>query len=380
VVVSMNYRLGPLGFLAHPALGGENDGHSGNYGLLDQRAAMQWVREHIAAFGGDPDNITLFGESAGGISVCSHLGSPMSTGLFHRAIVQSGPCGLHIPTLAEGESEGQRFATALACNEATDVLACLRNASVQDVLSALPTPSEIVSNDPMYGRWWPVADGAFIPVNPRQVIESGSFNRVPVMMGWNRDEGTLFVWLADRIGLTAEEYSQAIADFVGVDAEATARIVERYPLASYPSPWEAYAAVLGDYFLVCPAHRVMRAVSPHLASLYVYEFTYPDAMFVLSPDVSLKAFHSAEIQYVFGRPAGFGRSRFFGEELTLHRTMMGYWTRFATTGNPNAEGALQWPVYTETERQHMQLDVQPMVGSHARDSICEFWESFGLYD
>src|SRR5690349_6433505 len=177
IVVSINYRLGALGFLAHPALSAESPaGISGNYGILDQQLALRWVQDNIAGFGGDPKRVTIFGESAGGISVHTQLASPLAAGLFRRAIVQSGAVFAQ-PTLQAAEALGQHSADALGCSDQT--AACLRALSVDDVLANQPSGLQTTS---------PVIDGVVLPLPLRDAFQNGAFNRVPVMQGSNHDE------------------------------------------------------------------------------------------------------------------------------------------------------------------------------------------------
>lgn len=378
VVVSMNYRLGPLGFLAHPALTAEGGGHSGNYGLLDQRAALQWVRSHIAAFGGDPANVTLFGESAGGVSVCAHLVAPGSEGLFQRAIVESGPCGLRGGTLATGEMQGQRMQAALHCQAAADPLACMRAAPPSAVLSALPAPPGFVSTDPRYERWTPIEDGSFVPTDSVARVNAGTFLRVPLLFGWNADEGTLFAMLSGLTEMTAAQYPEAIRGILPGDTARGDRVLAQYPLSAYPSPWQAYSAALGDYLIACSARRTLRAMAAYTQAR-AYYFAYPNASFLAGSNVPLGAFHSAEVQFVFGHPGMVGSTRFTGEQLALNQSMMGYWARFARTGDPNGDGAPNWPVYTASGDMHLRLDAQPRTGTGASADACAFWEGLGVY-
>src|SRR5215813_3122463 len=183
VLVSMNYRLGVLGFLAHPALTAESPDHaSGDYGIMDQQAALRWVRRNIRSFGGDPSRVTIFGESAGGLSVHTHLASPLSAGLFHRAIVESGAYALSQPPLATAEAQGTAVAAAAGCSDQT--ASCLRSAPVDRLLAALRVSTVI-----------PDVDGKVLPQTIQAAFTSGNFNRVPVIEGSNHDEWRLFVAL-----------------------------------------------------------------------------------------------------------------------------------------------------------------------------------------
>jgi para-nitrobenzyl esterase len=209
VVVAPNYRLGPLGFLAHPALGAEDPGHpaSGNYGLMDQRAALAWVGENIAQFGGDPGNVTLAGTSAGADSVGLHLVSPGSLGLFHRAIVQSGSPTIRWPSRAEAESQGLEFASALGCIDPQSVPSCMRSKTFQQVLLALPQAAQQVTEPIGKTYWLPNVDGITIPDQPRSLFEQGAFQGVPTILGTNRDEGWgSFITRSFPSGVDAAQY------------------------------------------------------------------------------------------------------------------------------------------------------------------------------
>ena len=193
VVVAAHYRLGPFGFMGHPALTAEDPAYpsSGNYGFLDQRAALAWVRDHIAAFGGDPNNVTIGGQSAGSHSVSLHLVSPGSGSYFGRAIMQSGYASTRWPTLADAESLGTHFAAAVGCTDPAQVLGCMRSKTRNQVLLAFPNGQQEFSES---GRvaWGPVVDGLDVPDQPRTLYEDGTFNRVPIIIGATRDEGWIY--------------------------------------------------------------------------------------------------------------------------------------------------------------------------------------------
>ncbi len=399
VVVSMNYRLGQLGFLAHPELTAESpDAASGNYGLMDQTAALRWVRDNIESFGGDPDNVTIFGESAGAFSVCSHLASPKSVGLFHKAIMQSGSCERPWPTLAAAEAQGDAFAAALDCDTDDDVLACMRAKSFDDVLAALPpapnfgfTPSQGAS-----GSWGPVLDGSFFSEQPSDSFSSGNFNQVPTILGFTREEARLFVWLGEiaepPLEVTADNYEELIAYFLGGNTELAARAAEQYPLADYSEPAVALAAVATDTIFRCPG-KLEAAKLSAFTPTYLYQFEYQEGHSQLEvalpfiggslPSYDLGAFHGADIPYVFGYdPLLEINFEDFSTTLNTWQTgtadrdlwleiLSDFW-RFALTGNPSAPGAAQWPLYDEEADAHMVYDAEVRIGTNAAEN-CDFW-------
>ena len=373
VVVTLNYRLGQLGFLAHRALAAEDSTHptSGNYGFEDQIAALRWVRDNVAAFGGDPSNVTIFGETAGGWSVCTHLASPRSAGLFQRAIVESGLCIVPYPTLAAAETQGDRFAELIGCAGAADVAACLRGKSTAEVRATLPPDPNFAFSPGEWGRWQPTADGVDLPQQVEAALSSGGFNHVPVLIGSNRDEGTLFIAQArDDLGMpvTAPEYPTLLADFLPADTIAPAMTF--YPLASYPSPSLALSAAFGDGFLACPTIATAHLLAGQTPT-YLYQFEYADAPFPLPSALPLGATHSLEVQYVFGKRADLA-SAFSPVEQTLTTAIMDYWTRFAATGDPNGAGTVAWPVL-DAGNHHLVLDADLSVGTAAKQAACDFW-------
>ncbi len=398
VVVSMNYRLGQLGFLAHSALTEESpDDASGNYGLMDQAAALAWVQENIEAFGGDPENVTIVGESAGAFSVCSHLASPNSAGLFAKAILQSGSCERPWATLAEAEAQGDAFATDLGCDGAEDVLACMRDKSADEVLTAMPPAPNFgfSGGDESNGSWWPILDGHFFTEQPSDSFSSGNFNRVPIILGFTREEARLFAWIAELgdppLEVTSENYEALIARYVGGDTELAGRVADQYPLEDYSEPTVAFSAVVTDSVFRCPGKAEVAKLSA-FGTAYLYQFEYPDGRSQLEipilgldpPSYDLDAFHGADISYVFGydpvltldlqsqsvvlEPWEPGS---VDEALWLE--MLGYFTRFAATGDPNGEGAVEWPSYDAATDQHLAIDASMSVGSNAAEK-CEFWD------
>lgn len=370
VIVNVNYRLGPLGFLSHPSLDGEDPKHpvSGNFGLMDQRLALEWVQRNAEAFGGDPGNVTLFGESAGAISVCAHLASPESGHLFHRAIMESGLC----ESALDAESAyalGGDLAAAVGCAADADVAACLRKKTAKELVMALPTPEGLVFGEGP--RWGPSIDGEVLPMAPSVALASGKHNAVPLLLGSNRDEGTLFLFLAGFGALREEEYEAIVTGLSvkqGVDPEV---VLAQYPASEYESPKAALAALVGESVFNCPARRAARAVTTTGQSAYLYHFTRALEQPGLPGD--LGAFHSAEIPFVFGNTlftAGITE-----EDRPLSDAMMGYWTRFAETGDPNGDGAVAWPAYDAETDPHLGLDLTIEAGTKLREENCDFWDA-----
>jgi para-nitrobenzyl esterase len=345
IVVAPNYRVGPFGFLAHSALTSEDPlrATSGNFGLLDQRAALGWVRDNIAAFGGDPARVTVAGTSAGGESAGLHLVSPGSAGLFQRAIVQSGAVTVRWPTLAEAEAQGDAVALALGCTPPTDALVCLRSKTRDQVMLALTQGTQQVAARPNTVYWLPIVDGVEIPDQPRFLFQAGAFHRVPTMIGTNRDEGWgAFITRSFPGGPDAAQYEQWLLDEFGADAPA---ILAAYPVATAASPTDVMARLVGDVQFVCEARRMARLIERTRTPAFLY--SYEHEIDTLAVD---RVIHGVEANVLFGNnylAPVFPAYSLGPSELSLHDAMAGYWTRFMATGNPNADDAavVPWPAF-----------------------------------
>jgi para-nitrobenzyl esterase len=370
VVVTVNYRLGALGFLALPALTGEQPGiQSGNYGIEDQQAALRWVRRNALAFGGDPRNVTIFGESAGAGSVCAHLVSPTAAGLFHRAIGQSFSCAAPARTSQAAETAGTAFAAGHGCADPAAVAACLRGKPVADLLRGWPGGG-------------PVVGGREVPVQPPDGLRTDRFHHVPLLLGNTLDEMRLFVSLQfDAVGrpVTPQQYEQIIRATYGANADA---VLARYPVASYPSPSIALATVqtdAGTPLSTCVHLTSYRLAMAHPRPVPVYGYQFVDRTappLVDVPNFDEGAEHAVELNFLF--PNLFGRP-LTEQQLALARTMVRYWTNFAHHGNPNGPGVPAWHRFRSAD-DVLALGIGPggvRPVDIARASNCDFWGSVG---
>jgi para-nitrobenzyl esterase len=360
VVVTINYRLGALGFLAHPALAGHPGGPSGNYGLMDQQAALRWVQGNVRRFGGDPRNVTIFGESAGGLSVLSQLASPTAPGLFSRAIVESGAYNLTQDSLATAEAAGEAFAAKAGC--ASQTAACLRGLPVQT----------IIANE--NGGYTPDIDGVVLTQSLKTAFASGQFSRVPVINGSNHDEWRLFVAVSELEGhpVTAANYQSMIGSTLGVSPAIAAVIAAQYPLSAYPSPAIALGAVGTDAIFACPALTVDQSVSAYVPE-YSYEFNDENAPSLLPPvSFPTGAAHASELQYLFRLPAG---SVLAPPQQQLAAAMKAYWTNFAARGFPSSSMLPPWPRFDGASQRMVSL-IPPRPQAEtgfAAEHHCAFW-------
>ncbi len=368
VVVTINYRLGWFGFLAHPALTAESPLHtSGNYGLLDQVFALQWVRDNIAHFGGDPGKVTIFGESAGAVSVCVLMASPLAKGLFQRAIAESGaaPPRLRYRDRDEGrlksaESQGVEFAKGLGVPEGPDQLKSLRALPTEAILNASKLSVSVPGLTTMETL---CLDGRVLLDAPARVFAAGGQANVPFMAGTCGDEGTIFT---RRLKVTTvPQFRAALALYFGGHVAEASRV---YPVATDADVPKALAALLGDGFL-CGARTACRNMAAVQPNVYRYHFTRSQPYLA---HMGLGVFHGSEVPYVFGVVPKWG---FAQEDRDLSEQMMGYWTRFARTGDPNGGGAVEWPRYSAQDDPYLLLDTQIKAGSHLRPEACDLCDA-----
>jgi para-nitrobenzyl esterase len=370
VVVTINYRLGALGFLAHPALASRPGGPAGNYGLMDQQAALRWVGRNIARFGGDPHNVTIAGQSAGGVSVLAQLVSPGAQGLFQRAIVESGAFALNQVPLAGAEAFGTTFADQVGCRDQT--AACLRNVPVDTLVQDFPDAA-------IPG----VVDGEVLAEPIGQALAAGRFARVPIINGVNSDEELIFVaglHLAVSNGMfvpapepTAANYQSVIASVLGVSAARASAVAAEYPLGAYPAPVLALSTLVSDANFACPALQVDRWTAPRVPT-FAYQFDDGSAPPLFAgPGFPPIATHSSEIQYLFDQPNAPFPATLNPTQEALADTMRAAWASFAATGDP-ASKAVAWPSF-ETGSDVLSLtSPQPQIQtSFATAHHCAFW-------
>jgi para-nitrobenzyl esterase len=272
IVVTLNYRLGALGFLAHPAL---QDPTAGNFGLADQQAALRWVQQNIAAFGGDPGNVTLWGESAGAFSVCSQLASPGARGLFHKAIVQSGPCSNDVLTRETAEQRGVTTAARLGCPDDGQAAACLRARPFAELVGLGEEELDQAHRNITSLPWFPVGGTEVLPLQPIEALRTGQVNDVPLIHGTTRDEMRFWVGLAyDAAGrpVTAEQYPQIVEELYGAAAGAVAA---EYPAAGYPTPSIALATLLTDEGRMVGTCSQLDLFDAVRSPVYGFEFAEP---------------------------------------------------------------------------------------------------------
>ena len=356
VVVAVNYRLNALGFFAHPEISAETPDAPTNFGYLDIRAGLEWVQRNVAAFGGDPDNVTIFGESAGGHAVLSLLTDPEAAGLFDRAISQSGPINEPLYSLSELETRGTEAAAELDCEG--DTLACLRDADPQALAEAYGVAGALATGGSS-GQVPPVeqpglifgVDGEAVRDHPASLIENGEFHDVPVLLGGNAEEYQFFLEFADdSVPESETAYRERLQQVYG---EFGDRIVDAYPVSDYGSVEAAYIDVNTDDFFLCSDVAVTDAITRNGGTAYRYLFDDTPTIPVTALAEDPGAYHTAELSYVFGEivtqqklPTGINGP----SDWKLQDRMQGYWTNFAASGDPNGADLPAWPTANEKQR------------------------------
>ena len=361
IVVSVAYRLGALGFLASPELSKESGHGSGNYGLEDQIAGLKWVRDNIAQFGGDPANVTIFGESAGGIAVSMLGTSPLAKGLFAKAISESGgnfgPArsgnegGVNMRTLADAEKQGADFIKALGA---------------ANIAAARALPAEKIQSGPAAGAqggFWPNFDGRVLPGDQYILYSEGKFNDTPVLIGTNSDEGSLFV----QGPVTPAQFEKQIRAQYGASADALLAV---YPHATPAEALQSSRDVFRETAFAWPTWawaKLQTEKGEHPAYIYYFD--------VRTPEQPGGSSHASELPYVFGNVdvPTVGGSK---PDKATSDQMMTYWTNFAKTGDPNGAGAPEWPKFTLKDQQVRVLGTSPGVTPVPHLPMLQAWDDY----
>ncbi len=348
ILVTTTYRLGPLGFLAHPDLDNESPtGSSGNYGIMDQVAALQWVQRNIGSFGGDPSRVTIFGQSAGGESVLIHLVSPGSRGLYQQAIVESGPFWAHGPTIdnvhskADAEEIGVQYAQSLGYS-GPDAISRMRNVSADVLVNATPWPASSWQNTHTL-KFEPTIDGYLLPDSVDELFREHRENPVPFLIGTNADDGGV---LTANANMTVTEYVAFVQNYFGNDADA---VLQQYPANSTEEVQQRLAEITTRYDFADSAKFAAGSMADINPDTYLYRYSYN------IPGLNMGAFHGSETFLLFGS----------GPEVNadpaVTSCVVDLWTRFAKTGNPNGGMNVTWPRYTRADDQYLDIDITPTV-------------------
>ncbi|VFU07313.1 carboxylesterase/lipase family protein [Methylocella tundrae] len=396
VVVTINYRLSLLGWIAHPALDAE--GHPfGNYGLLDQQMALKWVRRNIAEFGGDKNNVTLGGQSAGSLDTQANMVSPLAAGLFHRAIWESG---VQEPApLAFAEAHGTAFAVAAGCGSGADAATakCLRSLTAAQIMNLSVSGPYSTTNGV-------IADGQILPANGiRAAFKNGQFNHVPVISGSTHDEGNFGLAITEygenpRVPFTEADFVNLVkSTYTGNSGPAGSpppypvgvvdKVLAHYPLYAYPTPQLAMDAVStqGSVFFPCTTRQILKSIANQVP-VYAYEFDDQTAPFYFPkmPGFQPLAYHTSDIQYLF--PLWHGGADGIPHPLNkmqqaLSDQLVTAWTNFAWTGNPNGQGNSPWPRYRlQPNKAYYLSENIPVLSTmsdaeYAAANKCDFWDT-----
>ena len=402
VVVTINYRLGLLGWFAHPAIDAE--GHLfGNYGLLDQQFALKWVKRNIAQFGGDGNNITVGGQSAGSLDTQANMVSPLAAGLFQRAIFESG---VQEPApLAFAESHGTSFAVAAGCGSGTTaaVAKCLRSLTAAQIMALQGTAS---NGGPYVTSNGVIADGQILPSSFAAAYRTGDFNHVPVISGMTHDEGNFGLAVTEyyenpRVPFSATDYTNIITStYTGNSGPAgtpppypagtVQQVMSLYPLSAYTTPQFALSAIEtdGSVFFPCTQRQINRLIAASVP-LYAYEFDDRTAPFYFPkmPGFISLAYHTSDIQYLFplwhGGASGIPHP-LNGKQEKLSDELVAAWTNFAWTGNPNGQGNSPWPRYVLQGKAYWLSENIPALSlipdsQFYSEHKCSFWDTILNY-
>jgi para-nitrobenzyl esterase len=377
IVVTVSYRVGPFGFLSLPGANGK-PGLGGNFGLQDQQAGLRWVQRNIAAFGGNAGNVTIFGESAGGNSVCNQVASPTAKGLFQKAIAESGFCagaatgqGIAPTSKQAGFARGVAYAKTMGCTKAATMISCMRGKSLHQLLNS-PT----VAFSGFQITWVPTIDGTVLPRTPEAAFRGGFQNHVSMILGSNHDEGRMFIPFFYQVlkarTPTAADYREVIQQLAPGDTQAVAA---RYPIAKYGSPLLAMSTLTTDQ-MTCNVNTSVEAADAGGRTVYQYELNDVNTPLAgLDPEMPLNNFHGLDLLFLFKIQLPF--VGLDAAHQALANQMIGYWARFAATGNPNGAAAPAWPTSENATGRFLTLSSagSKVSTNFSTEHQCGFWSS-----
>ena len=367
VVVTIQYRLGPLGFLVHPGLEEENeDGISGNYGILDQILALKWVNQNISLFGGDPDKVMIFGESAGGVDVGDLLVSPLAAGLFSRAVIQSAAPVVSLYN--EAESQGTEFVDQYQpTGTNSEKIEAMRNIPADSLVKSLESP---IQGGLVQSKWHPALDGVVFTDLPMSKAQSGNYNKVPVIIGSNADEMSVSappVVTPSMLNLLVQTL---------IPTQYRPRVLELYPPGeTNEQAWESYVGILTDSQFSLPVRRTAQCLSLNQDEpVWRYFLTFRQSISLLE---KYGSYHGMELLYLFNNWENTLVGSFFStpQDDSLQNVLLNYCVNFARTGNPNGDGLENWPQYTANEDCYLEINATP-IGSNCgiRSEKLDLWE------
>jgi len=383
-VFTMNYRLGALGFLATSSL-------EGNYGLKDQRAALQWIQRNAERFGCDPGQVTVWGESAGAMSIGIHLVSPASAGLFHRAVMESNPLGYRYRSRDDAAIYGATFAGNVGCGDSTN-LTCLREASLESVLSATDKSESIwkilKANLPhildAFLPWVPSSETEDFPEQVLTAVERGNYHKgIPVLIGTNQNEGSTFIF-SGVSKLPWWAYDAGMALLFKLRAPD---VLEQYKVTVVPplnlsmDAREPLSVFLTDFWFRCASQRLAALIARDGTPTFVYRYNHilsfaPAFAHMLPAICQTKTCHASELPVVFGNS---GEWNFTEPEQGMVNSALDFWSAFARAGNPNAGPSqpVPWPTFTGSERPVLRLATPLALEGHEDSTVCDFWDGMG---
>jgi para-nitrobenzyl esterase len=374
IVVTLNYRLGAFGFFASESLSKEDPNWptSGNYGLLDQNMALQWVRENIGAFGGDPENVTLFGQSAGSFSICYHILMPKSKGLFKRAILQSGSCSYPVEVKGKQTNniavhqdfqstlqEHLKFMKDLGCSD----ISCVRNRSDGEIK---------YFQDSFSFKFWPSIDGVVIPGDPLTLFKNGSYNKVDILIGTTLDDGSIYS--------LSYSYKQFESYIEVLFPNHYKRVLEIYPESTYKTGLKAFSQMWTDNYFVCPGRSLLNSLTANNGTAYQYVFAYPPSYMTEDDRLRYGAYHGAENTFVFNYPFdnnfNLNKQPFTKDELVLSSQMIDLWTSFAKTGIPSSSSSLiNWDKFNNVDQSYIKLNIKELkIEKNLSKAMCDIYD------